>query len=46
MEICNTGAKKATLGLFNFHVVLAGHGLITDTDKAITCMCKFKAPLI
>ena len=46
MEICNTGAKKPTPGLFNFYVVLAGLGLITDADKATTCICKFKAPLI
>ena len=46
MEICNTGAMKPTPGFFNLYVVLVGHGLITDADKATTCMCKFKAPII
>ena len=46
MEICNTGAKKPTPGLFKFYGVLAGHDIITAADMATTCTCKFKAPLI
>ena len=30
--------------MFNFYVVLAGHDIVTDTDRATACRCKFKAP--
>ena len=46
MEICKTGAKKSSPGLLSFYVVLAGNDMITGAEKATTCTCKFKAPLI
>ena len=46
MEICKTGAKKSSLGLLNFFVVLADQDVISGADKATTCTCQFKAPLI
>ena len=46
MEICKTGAKKSSPGLLNFFLFLAGHDVITDANKATTCMRKFKAPII
>ena len=46
MKICKTGAKKSSPGLFIIYVVLAGLDMITDADKATTCVYKFKAPLI
>ena len=45
-EICKTGVKKSSPGLFNFCVVLAGHDLITAGDRATNCLFKFKTPLI
>ena len=30
--------------MFNFYVDLVGHDIVTDTGKATTCGCKFKAP--
>ena len=46
MEICKTGANKSSPGLFNFCVLLAGHELITDVNKATNCLFEFKNPLI
>ena len=46
MEICKTGAKKSSPGLLNFFLFLDGHDVITGADKATTCTCQFKAPLI
>ena len=46
MEICKTGAKKTSPGLLSFYAVVAGNDMITGTDKATTCTCKFKALLI
>ena len=44
LELCKTRAKKSSPDMFNFYVVLAGHDIVTDTDRATTCRCKFKAP--
>ena len=41
-----TRTKKSSPEMFNFHVVLAGFDMITDAERATTCTCKFKAPLI
>ena len=46
MEFCKTRAKKSTPGLLNFFVVLAGLGVMNGADKATTCTCQFKAPII
>ena len=46
MEFCKTRAKQSSPGLLNFFVVLAGHGVITGADKATTCTCQLKAPII
>ena len=46
MEICKTGAEKSSPGLFKIYVLSAGYDINTDAERAITCRCKFKAPLI
>ena len=32
--------------MFNFFVVLAGHDMVTDTDRATMCRRNFKAPSV
>ena len=44
LELCKTRAKKSCPDMFNFYVVSAGHDIVTDTDRATTWRCKFKAP--
>ena len=44
LELCKNRAKESIPNVFNFHVVLAGHGNVTDAAKATTCRRKFKAP--
>ena len=44
LELCNTRTKKSTLDMFNFYVILAGHDMVTDSDRATTSKRKFKAP--
>ena len=43
LELCNTRAKKSSPDMFNCYVALAGHDKVTDSDKATTRRCKFKA---
>ena len=43
-ELCKTRSKKPSPGPFNFYVVLAGHGMVTDAGRATTCRRKLKAP--
>ena len=33
LELCKTRTKKSSPDLFNFHVVLAGHDMVTDADR-------------
>ena len=44
LELGKTRTKKASLDMFNFYVVLAGHDKVTDAGRAATCRCKFKVP--
>ena len=44
MELCKTRAKKSSPDMFNFYVDSPGHDVVTDTGRATTCRCKFKAP--
>ena len=46
LELCKTRTKKSNPDLFNFYVVLTGHDIITDADRATTCRRKLKAPTI
>ena len=43
---CKTRTKKSNPEMFNFYIVLAGFDIITDAERATTCTCNFKAPLI
>ena len=43
---CKTRTKKSSPEMFNFYVVLAGSDIITDAERATTCRCNFRAPLI
>ena len=42
-EICRTRTKESCLDMFNFYVDLVPHDKVTDTGRATTCRCKFKA---
>ena len=44
LELGKTRTKKASPGMFNFYVVLAGHDKVTDAGRAATCRRKSKAP--
>ena len=44
LELCKNRAKESMTNVFNFHVVLAGHGKVTDAGRASICRRKFKAP--
>ena len=44
MDLCKTRAKKSSPDMFKFFVDLAGHDMVTDAKRAITCRHKFKAP--
>ena len=43
LELGKTRTKKASLDMFNFYVVLAGHDKVNDAGRASTCRQKFKA---
>ena len=43
-ELCKTRTKESSPDKFNCYVALAGHDKVTDTGRATTCRCKFKAP--
>ena len=43
---CKTRTKKSSPERFNFHIGLAGSDIITDAERAATCSCNFRAPLI
>ena len=43
---CKTRTKESIPEMFNLDIVLAGFDIITDVERATTCTCKFKAPLI
>ena len=36
--------KESSPDLFSFFLVSAGHDMDTDTDRATSCWCNFKAP--
>ena len=42
LGLCKTRAKKSSLDMFNFNVVLAGHDMVIDTSRATTCRRKIK----
>ena len=44
LELCKTGTKKSSPDMFNFDLILAGHGMISDAGRATTCRRKFTAP--
>ena len=44
LELCQTRAKKSSLDVFNFYVVLAGFDMTNEAGRATTCGRKFKAP--
>ena len=46
LEICQLRTKKSSPYMFNFYVTLAGHDIITDTGRAITCRRKIQSPII
>ena len=46
MELCKTRFKKSTPDMFNFYVVLAGHDMVTDSDRVTIFSRKVKAPLL
>ena len=43
LELCKTRAKKSSPITFNFYVILAGHEMVTDASRAVTCWRMFKA---
>ena len=40
---CKTRTKKSSPDMFNCYVALAGHDEVTDSEKATTRRCNFKA---
>ena len=44
LELCKTRGKKSSPDMFNFHVDLPGHDMVTDTARASTCRRKLEAP--
>ena len=43
VELCKTRAKNSSPDMFNFHVELADHDMITDNGGYITCRSKIKS---
>ena len=46
LEVCKNRAKKSIPDVFNFYIVLADDGKVTDAGRATTCRRKFKAPSV
>ena len=43
LELCKTGTKKSSPDMSNFYVILAGHDIVTDADRATMCRRKSRA---
>ena len=42
--MCKTGTKESSPDMFNFHVVLADHDMVTAASRATMCRREFKGP--
>ena len=40
-EFCKTRTKTSSPDMFKFYIVLIGHDMITDADRATKCKRKF-----
>ena len=46
MELCKTRTKKSSPDIFNFYVVSAGHGMVTDAGKKKNVQAQVQRPMI